>query len=206
MGKYREHRQSRSQGLESDNHHESWEPSYFDRRPAPPQQPSSATTFLHDAEVLWLNAEKGFGFLRLSDGSDAFIHLSKLQAAGHDSLPEGARLKVRTEPGQKGAQVVEVVSVSIGDGASSPKVANRSAEVSVPVQEQEGREAAGFVKRYDLNKGFGFIALDGGGKDVFVHATTLTRSGVDNLDVGQKVIITYNRGHKGLEARTIRLC
>ncbi|TGV15019.1 cold shock domain-containing protein [Mesorhizobium sp. M8A.F.Ca.ET.173.01.1.1] len=205
MGKYREHRQSQSQGFESDNHHESSEPSYFDRRPAPPQT-SSATTFLHDAEVLWLNAEKGFGFLRLSDGSDAFIHFSKLQAAGHDSLPEGARLKVRTEPGQKGAQVVEVVSVTLGDGASSPKVVKRSAEASVPMQEHDGQEAAGVVKRYDLNKGFGFIALDGGEKDVFVHATTLTRSGVANLEVGQKVMITYSRGHKGLEARTIRPC
>lgn len=203
MGKYREHRQSRSQGFEGDNHHESSEPSYFDRRPAPPQ-PSSATTSVHDAEVLWLNAEKGFGFLKLRDGSDAFIHLSKVQAAGHDSLPEGARLKVRTEHGQKGAQVVEVVSVSVEDVAS--KVAKRPAEASVPFQEQEGQEAVGVVMRYDLNKGFGFIALDAGGKDVFVHATTLARSGVDSLEVGQKVIITYSRGHKGLEARTMRLC
>ncbi|MBZ9774984.1 cold-shock protein [Mesorhizobium sp. CO1-1-8] len=161
---------------------------------------------MHDAEVLWLNAEKGFGFLRLSDGSDAFIHLSKLQAAGHDSLPEGARLKVRTEPGQKGAQVVEVVSVSVGAGASSPKVAKRSAEASGPALEREGQETAGVVKRYDLNKGFGFIALDGGEKDVFVHATTLTRSGMANLEVGQKVIITCRRGQKGREARTIRPC
>ncbi|WP_245427180.1 cold shock domain-containing protein [Mesorhizobium sp. YM1C-6-2] len=49
------------------------------------------------------------------------------------------------------------------------------------------------------------MALDGGGNDVFVHATTLTRSGVPTLEVGQKVIITYSRGSKGLETRTIRL-
>ncbi|RLP22750.1 cold-shock protein [Mesorhizobium sp. YM1C-6-2] len=204
MGRYRDHRQPRSQGFESDNHIETSEPSYFDRRPARQAASSASKSPACDAEVLWFNAEKGFGFLKLSDGSDAFIHLSKLQAAGHDSLPEGARLQVLTEPGQKGPQVVEVVSV-LGDGAFSPSVAKQSAEAPDPAPDLDEQETTGVVKRYDLTKGFGFIALDGGGKDVFVHATTLARSGVSNLEVGQNVIITYSRSHKGLEARTIRL-
>ena len=45
----------------------------------------------------------------------------------------------------------------------------------------------GTVKFYNGQKGFGFIQPDGGGKDVFVHATALERAGIMNLREGQKV-------------------
>jgi CspA family cold shock protein len=45
----------------------------------------------------------------------------------------------------------------------------------------------GTVKFYNGSKGFGFIQPDDGGKDVFVHATALERSGVPALREGQKV-------------------
>ncbi len=45
----------------------------------------------------------------------------------------------------------------------------------------------GTVKFYNANKGFGFIAPDGGGNDVFVHATALERAGLSGLSEGQKV-------------------
>lgn len=45
----------------------------------------------------------------------------------------------------------------------------------------------GTVKFYNYQKGFGFIAPDDGGKDVFVHATALERAGMDGLSEGQKV-------------------
>jgi CspA family cold shock protein len=45
----------------------------------------------------------------------------------------------------------------------------------------------GTVKFYNGQKGFGFIQPDGGGKDVFVHATALERAGVHGLNEGQKV-------------------
>ena len=45
----------------------------------------------------------------------------------------------------------------------------------------------GTVKFYNDQKGFGFIAPDNGGKDVFVHATALERAGMRNLVEGQKV-------------------
>lgn len=45
----------------------------------------------------------------------------------------------------------------------------------------------GTVKFYHEMKGFGFIQPDGGGKDVFVHATALERAGVRGLAEGQKV-------------------
>jgi CspA family cold shock protein len=45
----------------------------------------------------------------------------------------------------------------------------------------------GTVKFYNGTKGFGFIQPEDGGKDVFVHATALERSGVSGLREGQKV-------------------
>ncbi|HYF54461.1 MAG TPA: cold-shock protein [Salinarimonas sp.] len=45
----------------------------------------------------------------------------------------------------------------------------------------------GTVKFYNDQKGFGFIQPDGGGKDVFVHATALERAGIRGLVEGQKV-------------------
>ena len=45
----------------------------------------------------------------------------------------------------------------------------------------------GTVKFYNDQKGFGFIAPEDGGKDVFVHATALERAGMSGLSEGQKV-------------------
>ena len=45
----------------------------------------------------------------------------------------------------------------------------------------------GTVKFYNGQKGFGFIAPDDGGNDVFVHATALERAGIRGLAEGQKV-------------------
>jgi cold shock protein len=47
--------------------------------------------------------------------------------------------------------------------------------------------ATGTVKFYNGSKGYGFIAPDDGGKDVFVHATALQRAGLTGLHEGQKV-------------------
>lgn len=45
----------------------------------------------------------------------------------------------------------------------------------------------GVVKFYNAQKGYGFIAPDKGGNDVFVHASALERAGMSGLDEGQKV-------------------
>jgi len=45
----------------------------------------------------------------------------------------------------------------------------------------------GTVKWFNASKGFGFIAPDDGGKDAFVHISTVERAGLDRLTEGQKV-------------------
>jgi CspA family cold shock protein len=58
---------------------------------------------------------------------------------------------------------------------------------------------------YNPDKGFGFVGQDGGGKDVFVHVTTLERTGLSALAEGQRVRMQITQGQKGLEARSIEL-
>ncbi len=48
----------------------------------------------------------------------------------------------------------------------------------------------GTVKWFNATKGYGFIAPDNGSKDIFVHLSALTKSGISNLKDGQKVSYT----------------
>jgi cold shock protein len=64
-------------------------------------------------------------------------------------------------------------------------------------------ESIGTVKMYKAEKGFGFVGQDNGGKDVFVHASALTRAGLSGLTEGQRVRMQIGQGQKGLEARSI---
>lgn len=57
----------------------------------------------------------------------------------------------------------------------------------MPVLKDPDDMTTGTVKFYNVNKGFGFIQPDDGGKDVFVHATALERAGMHDLVEGQKV-------------------
>ena len=65
--------------------------------------------------------------------------------------------------------------------------------------------AQGQVKWFNDAKGYGFIAREDGGKDVFVHVTTLRRSGIDALTAGQRVRLEVVVGRRGPEAERIRL-
>jgi CspA family cold shock protein len=62
--------------------------------------------------------------------------------------------------------------------------------------------AKGTVKWYNATKGFGFIAPEGGSKDVFVHASALERAGLTALADGQKVTFDLERGRDGRESAT----
>ena len=59
------------------------------------------------------------------------------------------------------------------------------------------------MKWFEPTKGYGFIAPDGGGKDIFIHVTALRRSGLDALDPGMRVRVEVVDGRKGLEAEHI---
>jgi len=62
---------------------------------------------------------------------------------------------------------------------------------------------AGTVKWFNSEKGYGFIAQDDGGKDVFVHYSQITGTGYRELQEGQRVLFETQQGNKGLEAQNV---
>jgi len=66
--------------------------------------------------------------------------------------------------------------------------------------------AQGTVKWFNAEKGFGFISVDGGGADVFVHYSALADSGgYRSLDEDQRVEFETTQGPKGLQASDVRV-
>lgn len=229
MSRYKPYREPRRRGFDDDfTPPPRSGPGGGDRpySPAPRQSSPVPSGPPVDATVSWFNAEKGFGFVQLADGSgDAFLHASALQTAGHDSVPPGATVSIRVGQGQKGPQVVEVLSVDTstadpaaasrprtggapvggggfggggGGGMGAPRPARRTEEG--PTEETEGT-----VKWYNPDKGFGFITPENGGKDVFIHASAIQRAGLTSLVEGQRVLLQVGQGQKGPEARSVQV-
>ena len=64
--------------------------------------------------------------------------------------------------------------------------------------------SVGTVKWFNQDKGFGFIAQDGGGPDVFVHFSAIQGSGFKNLDENDRVEFEITQGPKGANAANVR--
>ena len=174
----------------------------------PSSAPVNSSAPAVDAVVKWFKADKGYGFVELAGGQgDAFLHANALHAAGHDTVPSGAKLRVQVGAGAKGAQVTRVLEVdttgvverpqrSSSDGPRPRRVApDPSTAVSV----------TGKVKWFDDAKGFGFVASEDGGKDVFVHISILGPAGISHLAEGQQVTMRVVDTPKGREAISLSL-
>lgn len=176
----------------------------------------------------------GFAELGDGSG-DAFLHVRAVEAAGYRELEPGTRLTVKVAQGQKGPQVTEVTSVDTstatpgvggGGGGGGPGGGSRggpggsggfgrgpmqgggprrSPYQSEPRDQGPAQEIAGTVKWYNPAKGFGFIAAEDQGKDVFVHRSVLERAGIPDLQEGQRVQISVVQSQKGREATVIEL-
>ncbi len=166
-----------------------------------------------DAVVKWFNPEKGFGFVELSDGSgDAFLHVNTIQAAGVDTISPGTALVVQIDQGAKGAQVSAVLE--IGEVAESPPPRGNQQRFGDAQPRSQGRprvdasnavSVLGEVKWFNPTKGFGFIQADDGLKDIFVHASVVSRAGLATLEERQRLNVQAVTTPKGREAVSIEL-
>jgi cold shock protein len=202
---------SRRRGFDDDHGSDS---DWKDERPQQssryaPRESAVPTGPAIDGVVKWFNAEKGFGFVELTDGSgDVFLHAAVLEAAGHSTVEPGTKLSVQVAVGQKGRQVTSVLAVD-ASAAAAPRTHVRPSPKASSGRERPDPATAtsieGAVKWFNPEKGFGFVACEDGGKDVFLHASIVERAGLRGLDEGQRVAMKVVKTQKGREAISVSL-
>ena len=176
--------------------------------------PSSAVRIT--ASVKWFNPAKGFGFLVPDDGSpDVFCHVSAVERAGYDTLPQGAIVTCDVSEAQKGPQVSQIHSVDTSTAVETPYRNERPRRFSPGGFPGGGRrheepvgpteEIEGTVKFYNAVKSYGFITPDGGGQDVFIHAKVLAQAGLNDLGPQQRVRLSIAQGPRGPQATSVEL-
>lgn len=156
-----------------------------------------------EANVKWYNPEKGYGFLISGDGSpDIFMHFSTLDASGCRNVEAGDRVVCDIGPRGDGLQVLRILEVKFGSQKSSNSTDFLNpASSSCDLENLE--EVEGEVKWFNPLKGFGFVSPEGGGKDIFVHASVLRAARYESLEPGIRVLLKVSSSERGREARIL---
>jgi CspA family cold shock protein len=154
--------------------------------------------------VKWFNPAKGFGFITLEDGQDAFCHASALGNLQSQHLPQGATVMCDVQNGPRGVQVTVVHSVDVSTAEVQPMRGPRPMRER-PASGPPGPMGDGKVKFFNEQKGFGFVVPDNGGPDVYIHASALRRSNIPTLAPDQRIRFSTRQGMKGIEVDKIEL-
>lgn len=189
--------------------------------------PPSVTEENVPVTVKWFNSSKGFGFVTAEEGGnrDVFIHASVLTEHGYNELPDGTSLVVDLMETQRGMQVAAVHSV---DTSTAQPSSGRSGGPGGGGYDRGPRDRGGFdrgdrgprrefndgplsdpidgtVKFFDPGKGYGFIVMDDGSRDVFVASRALERAGLQSLEPEQRVRVQTRMGQKGPMAESVEV-
>lgn len=125
--------------------------------------------------------EKGFGFIERPDfGDSIFCH--NRETPNRAALVPGSKVSFVYESDEKGGKAKEVL-------------------IEEAVVEDNSAREMGTIKRWNAEKGFGFISRANGGDDAFVHKK---ECGGKDLVAGQAVSFVFEEGPKGASAKNVR--
>ena len=153
--------------------------------------------------IKWFDVSKGFGFIVPDNGlPDVLLHVTCLRRDGYQTAYEGARVVCEVLQRPKGLQAFRILSMDESTAIHPAQMP--PARTHVQVTPTSGLERA-VVKWFNRLRGFGFLTRGDGTPDIFVHMETLRRYGIAELKPGDRVLVRYGDGSKGLMAAEVRL-